>query len=220
MFKAILFTQWRWGRVLVATCVVAGFAIPVFSVRNAGGGSWNGPMWNALDLLASMQSYGPIYVLLAGFAGIALSTSAWAPDHAGRHVYALSLPLARWHYVLLRYGSGVVLLVPVSLALWIGALVASVSTPLPTGLHAYPGALALRFALASVLSFSVIFAVASGTKRSAGYALAVLLGLVLADLLISLFGGTPVVIESTLGWLFSSSGVFGIFTGRWMLIDV
>jgi hypothetical protein len=135
-------------------------------------------------------------------------------------VYALSLPVPRWHYALQRFGAGVLLLAAPALALWLGALLASATATIPPGLQAYPGALAVRFTLALGVAYAVFFAITAGTTRTAGYVLAILGGIVVVQVLAIAAGFEvrliPFVGDRLLLW----PGPLEIFSGRWMLIDV
>jgi hypothetical protein len=218
MFRMILFTQWKWSRLVLLLGVLAAFAVPLFSVQSAG--DPNQTAWEARRLLSAVGSWGVAYPLLATVIALALAMAAWGPDHRGRHVYALSLPVPRWHYALHRFGAGVVLLVAPALALWLGALLAAASATIPAGLHAYPGALAVRFALALGVAYAVFFAITAGTTRTAGYVLA-LVGAVIVVQLVALAAGFDVTLLPFLGdRLIMWPGPFEIFSGRWMLIDV
>ena len=135
-------------------------------------------------------------------------------------MYALSLPVERWRYVLLRYGSGALLLVAPILSMWIGALLATASVELQVGLNAYPNSLALRFALAVFLSYSIFFAISSGTSRTAGYILTVIGGVVIAELLLNAVGAPAQLIDPLLNGVLNWPGPLEVFTGRWLLIDV
>src|SRR5205823_857995 len=110
-----------------------------------------------------------LYPVLAAALGLLVAIATWAPDHRGRHVHALSLPLPRWRYVLLRFGAGATLLAAPIVAVSAGALLATWSATIPAGLQGYPGALAIRFALAVLVAYAVFFAVSAGTARTAGF---------------------------------------------------
>ena len=147
MFRVILYGQWKWSRIVIVLGTVAGFALPILSVQ----GATSDPA-RALrpgELLSIVQSWGVLYPVLAATIGLLVAIATWAPDHRGRHVLALSLPLPRWRYVLLRFTAGLVLLVPTMLGVFAGAVLASASATLPPGLEAYPMALAIRFAFAA-----------------------------------------------------------------------
>ena len=118
MFRMILSTQWKWSRLAVVLGAVAAFALPVLSVGQFGG---TGPSrWEVQAMLGSIQAWGVLYPVLAIVLGVSVAALAWTYDHRGRHVYALSLPVPRWHYVLLRFGAGAVLLAGPVIALWAG----------------------------------------------------------------------------------------------------
>jgi hypothetical protein len=171
-------------------------------------------------LLLLLRSWAILYPLLAGLLGLLVAMAAWAPDHRGRHVHALSLPLPRWRYVLLRFGAGLTVLVPPAAALLAGALLATATAAIPPGLHGYAWALGLRFALAVLVAFSVFFAISGGTARTAGIILSVLALLVVAQIMSSAAGVELDLLgpmqQAFLRW----PGPLAIFGGRWMLIDV
>jgi hypothetical protein len=218
MFRMMLLSQWKWGRLVVALGTVAAFALPVLSVGQFG--REQASRWEVQAMLSSIQAWGVLYPVLAAGLALLVATLTWSPDHRGRHVYALSLPVPRWHYVLLRFGAGAVLLLGPVVALWAGALVASAAAAIPPGLHAYPGVLALRFGLAVLVAYAVLFAVSSATARTAGYVLAALGGLILVEVLVSVAEVNVHILGPVLIRLFIWPGPLEIFTGRWMLIDV
>ena len=218
MFRQILLTQWKWSRLLVLAAAVAAFAIPVWSVQALGGdiGGWR----DGQAVLRSMRGYGGLYAMLAGGLGVAIAISSWSLDHRTRHVYALSLPVDRWRFALMRFGGGAVLLLIPALALWISALVATASVDIPPGLEAFPTSIALRFAFAALVSYAIFFACAAGTVRTAGWVLG---GITVIVLLLAFAEPLhlPVIFHDALERvLFTWPGMFEVFTGRWMLIDV
>ena len=217
MFTQILASQWKWTRLIIVAATLLAFAMPMLSVRNVDlMGSWA----EAQSLLGSMQVWGIFYAMLSALLGLLVGTTAWTPDHRGRHVYALTLPVARWHYVLMRLGAGVVLLTAPFVAVWVGGMLAAASIAIPPGLHAYPGALAMRFGLSSLVAFAVFFSIASGTTRTAGFVIGALGVLVVGDLFGEMLNKDLNLLQNVVLFLFPSPGVFEVFTGRWMLIDV
>ena len=218
MFRMILYTQWKWSRVAVAIGTVAAFALPVLSVGQFGAA--RASRWEVQAMLGSIQAWGVLYPVLAIVVALAVATLAWTYDHRGRHVYALSLPVPRWHYVLLRYGAGAALLTAPALALWAGSLVATGAATVPAGLHAYPTTLALRFALATLVAYSMFFAASSGTMRSARYILAVIGLLIAIDVVTAIAGVNTHIFETVFLRILVWPGPLDIITGRWMLIDV
>lgn len=216
-FRVILASQWQWSRLVVLFGTVAGFAIPVLSVQGASRGGTAAP---ADELLRFLDSWSVLYPLLAGTLGLLVSLAAWAPDHRGRHVHALALPIPRWRYVLLRFLAGVtVLLLPV-LAVQLGAVLAASSASVPAGLQTYPWALGLRFALATLVAFAIFFAISGGTTRTAGLVLVAILLVLLGQVLFSMAGSRFDFIGVVSQAVFNWPGPMAIFAGRWMLIDV
>ena len=108
MFRAILFSQWKWSRLIVVLGTVAGFALPLISLQGAARAD-RSPL-EAEALLHSVQGWGVLYPLLATALGLLVAIATWAPDHRGRHIHALTLPLPRWRYVLLRFAAGATVL--------------------------------------------------------------------------------------------------------------
>lgn len=214
MFSAILFTQWKWSRLPLLLATFAGFAIPLISIQTVSGAYSN------FEVVVGLQAFGIAYPLLAAGLGLLLSLTAWASDHRGRHVYALSLPIERWRYVWLRYGSGLLLLIAPIAAVWAGGLLAIHFSDIPAGLVGYPGSLALRFGLSALLAFTAFFAISSGTPRAAGIVLGLAATLVAIQVLLTAAGLEADLLRPMVDGLFMWPGPFELFTGRWMLIDV
>jgi hypothetical protein len=87
-------------------------------------------------------------------------------------------------------------------------------------LTAYPAALAIRFTLAAILAFTIFFAIAGGSTRTAGYVLAAMAAALVGHWVV---GGATIdidVVGPILERLSDFRGPLGIFGGRWMLIDV
>jgi len=218
MFKSILYTQWKWSRAVVALSVVIAFTLPIMSVQKAGIAEPS--RWEAQELLQAIQMWSVWYAVLAAGVGLLVATTAWAADHRGRHVYALSLPVPRWQYAMLRFAAGALLLAAPLAALWISALLATATAHIPPGLNAYPNALALRFALAAFVAYSIFFAISAGTTRTAGYVLAVIGALIVANVMLDASGLYGNLYELLFDRAITWPGPLEIFTGRWMLIDV
>lgn len=218
MFRQILYTQWKWARLPVLVFVLVGFALPLLTAQAfspSGSQYFGGPFF-----LSQLQGLGIFYPLLAAAIGLVLALTAWAADHRGRHVYALSLPIPRWHYTLLRFGAGAVLILLPALALWLSALIATSVTKLPPGLQAYPTMLTVRFALAALIAFGALFAVSAGTSRAAGIVLGLLAALVLAQLLADMLELKVQILDAVLYRIYIWPGPLEVFTGHWMLFDV
>src|SRR5947199_8676321 len=218
MFHVILYTQWKWSRLIIVLGSLAGFALPIVSVQGAASGDRGALAAGAL--LQTVQSWGVLYPVLAAALGLLVASTTWAPDHRGRHVHALSLPVPRWRYVALRFGAGTALLAAPIVAVVAGALLATWSATIPPGLQGYPVALAVRFALAVLVAYAVFFAVSAGTARTAGIVLALIGGVMLVQVIASVARVDLDLVGKLqllgLNW----PGPPAHFTGRWMLIDV
>jgi hypothetical protein len=218
VFRQILFTQWKWAGIGVVVAGVAAFALPILTVQQAGVAD---PTWlDARALLPVLEEWSRAYPALAMAIGLLLGTTAWSRDHRNQHVYALSLPLPRWHYVLLRYGAGLVLLGVPAVTLWLGSVLAASMASVPPGLQAYPHALGLRFALAALVAYSLFFAISAGTARTAGYVLSIVGVLLVGQLLLQIAGAEANLVTPVFDRMITWPGPFDIFVGRWMLIDV
>jgi hypothetical protein len=217
MFAAILRTQWKWTRGASLVCFVLGFAIPLLSLLALEVGRLE---FSPTVIVRNMQTFGLFYALLSGAAGLASAMFAWGHDHRGRHVYALSLPIPRARYTGMRFTAGALfLLLPVAGVL-IGCLVGIAAVRIPPGLHAYPGALTIRFLLACFVSYALFFAILASSTKAAGYVLGTIVTIVvLLFFLGSLDMGTDAV-KAIAQMLFGDRGLLSVFTGRWMLIDV
>jgi hypothetical protein len=216
MLKAIARIQWKASWHLVVALMLAAFALPIVSVRSG----WSGAQANLPRFLTELELWGLFYPALAGVAAIVIATSIWISDRRGHHIYALLLPIPRWRYVLYRYLGGLVLLLPIVLALWVGAMIATGSLDLPSGLRTFPHALAAKFALVLVLLFGIAFAVAAASRRALGISLRVFgLFIALHIAVIMLRPGTN-LLWSVVSALGTSPGPLAPLSGRWMLIDV
>jgi len=218
MFRVVLYAQWKWSRLVVTLGTIAAFILPALSVQGASRDV--GSPLKAGELLSLVQSWGVLYPVLAAALGLLVAIATWAPDHRGRHVHALSLPLPRWRYVLLRFGAGVVLLAAPAVALLAGAVLATHLAAIPPGLEGYPVALTIRFALAVLVAYAVFFAISAGTTRTAGAILTVIGGLILVQVLASAADVHLDLLTPVQSILLNWPGPLAIFTGRWMLIDV
>jgi hypothetical protein len=229
IFNQTLYVHWKAARWLLLPLVLLCFGLPQLMLRMADtiagtSGGFDSP---SAVFLVLVQGWTPVFPLLALLIGSALALTAWSWDHRGDHVYALSLPLHRREYALLKFAGGALLLVlPVAAAL-AGILSGLLMSQLPAGLQAYPVAFTGRFLLASVIAYAVVFALAAGTMRTT---LIVVLGtiavLVFGSLLMIFLQDalqrpelwTPLdVFDAALNrW----PGPFHVFGGSWLFIDV
>ena len=228
MFKSMLFLHWKQARPGLALAIVASFALPIIAVEGLGRPvGRNAASVDAYRFIAAFDSWLPLFPLLALGVGVVLALSAWNWDHQLKHVYALSLPMTRWEYTLKKLLAGVTLCAAPAAAMWVGAHLAAASIDLPTGLKAYPNELSIRFLFATLISYSVWFALAAGTIRTTAWVVGSCLGfmffgLIANDVLSTYFVyfEQVVVVEEIINWLMHAPGPFEVFTGNWSLIDV
>lgn len=215
MLRAMIRLSWKASWHYIVAFAMAGFALPILSVRNGWQGGSNLPRF-----LIELQMWGLLYPALAAVIGIVLAVSLWASDRRGHHIYALLLPVPRWRYVLLRYLAGLALLLPIALAVWVGAIIATSAIALPEGLRQFSHALGLKFGLALMLLFGLSFALASASRRALGMAFR-LAGLIIVVhvFVLLLYPGTNVLWTIATA-LATSPGPLASLGGRWMLIDV
>jgi len=215
MLRAMIRIQWKSCWHLVIALAVAAFALPLVSVRLGWRGGTNLPFF-----LTQLELWGLFYPGLAVAAAIVLAIGIWASDRRGHHIYAFLLPIPRWRYVLLRYEAGLVLLVPIVLCLWVGAMIAAASVDLPPGLRVFPHALALKFALSLMLLFGFAFAAAAASGRVLGFALRGLGLLIALHIALLLLSSRTNLIGTLVSALATWPGPLAPLGGRWMLIDV
>jgi hypothetical protein len=213
-WRALFETQWKWTRGVLLLISLTTFAIPLLSLRSSA---------TARDdslFITSMQAWSVGYAFAAAGVGLLIGILSWSYDHRLRHVYALSLPIERWRYALMRFTAGLTLIVLPVATLLVGAEIVAHSALVPQTLHAYPVALTLRFAFAALVAYAVFFAISSATARTAGYILAGI-GLLFALQIVLDAAGSRLNLGSYFADLFlAAPGLLAVFGGRWMLVDV
>ncbi len=218
-WRVLLETQWTWTRGILLLGSIVAFTVPLVSLETAAGAA-DAASAKEVAFIGTMQAWSIGYALTAAGIGLLIAIAAWSYDHRLRHVYALSLPIARWRYVLQRYTAGLALLALPTLALLAGAELAAHSAAVPATLHAYPLALTLRFAFATLVAYSIFFGISSATARTAGYVLGVIALIIIAQVVLSSAGSGVNVIGRVSDIVFATPGVLAVFSGRWTLIDV
>jgi hypothetical protein len=224
----MLYLHWKQIRVALIPLVVASFGLPLVAVSGLGASpGMTETSLTTYAIFSLTHFWLPVFPALAVAIGFTLALSAWNWDHRLGHVYALSLPLTRMEYTLLKMGAGMALALLPATAMWLGAHAASAAVALPEGLHTYPNQLAFRFLLAIMVAYSALFAMASGTVKTTlwivgGVSAFVVIGLMSSGIVAARFetlGGTDVV-DAVMRWLTEGSGPMRVFTGNWSLIDV
>jgi len=218
MFMQILWTQFRWTRAILAVSAVALFVLPAVAWRT---GSLPGYEISApLAFMSGFRAVGPILMVVSWMLGFVLVAHPWNVDGAGKHVYPLSLPIGWSRYVAMRFGAGALTLLVPTLALWLGSILALALIEIPATLRAYPGALALRFLLGTMLVYALSFLLQYVAGRRAPLALLlILLGGLSGAFVLSILGfnETLTAVGSALTeW----PGPLAVFASEWKLLDV
>jgi len=227
MLRAMLYVQWRAARWLLVPFVLLAFGLPLLVLGAARRFALEGGELLPERLIALQSEAVFFFPALAALTGFVVALAVWQWDHRTGHVYALSLPVSRPRYVLLRLLAGMALLaIPVA-ALWAGAITAVAATPVPAVLHAYPLAFGLRFLLACLIAYTISFAFAAGTMRTTLVVVIVLvaflsLGTVAVEVTERLTHTTDLYrpIDLLHLALLTWPGPFQVFGGNWLLIDV
>lgn len=227
MFKQLALLQWKTSRfavfILLPLCAGLPFLLVRLAARFADSESTGEA---ALAMLHFVDATSVAFPILAAATGGAIALTAWAWDHRTNHVYALSLPVERWRYALMKMGAGTLILLASAAAVLAGSLLAAALTRLPEGMHAYPLAFTFRFLFAALIVFAVTFAFAAGTTRTtvrifAGLFVVFILGSVVTEIAGRALGMPLPSPASLLGEaLVTWPGPFNVFGGSWMLIDV
>jgi len=217
MFAQVLYTQWKWARTELFVSVLAAFLVPTIVLR-IGYEFVDG--YAISNVLSVVGWTGVFFASLAVGSAFALAWRPYVIDQSLRHVGPLSLPIPWGEFVRLRFVAGATLLLIPAFAVWIGGIVATTASVIPPTLHAYPGGVALRFLLASLVAYSGGFLLQYvAGKHAVRVALFMFFGALVIGLAASTLG-----FESALGKAFDAlinwPGPFSIFNARWMLIDV
>jgi hypothetical protein len=219
MLKQLIRVQWSRVRTPVILVALILFALPLLMIRANGG-----PDSSAVDTvgwwLHSAQVIGHAIPILALVAGLYLGIAAWTDDAKGGHVYALTLPLPRERYVVYRFLAGAVPITVPALCLLAGCLIATASVRLPSGVHAYPIALASRAFLATVVCYSIFFAIAIATRRAVLIVMGLLVTLIAAELIAGMLHLDFDALASAATLLTTWPGPLAILAGHWALFDV
>ena len=217
MFGQVLYTQWKWAKTELFLYVLAGFLIPTIIIRIGfsyvdtyairsvlGVGSYVGVFFTALALLCAFGLAWRPYILDAGL----------------KHVGPLSLPISWSRFVRMRFLAGAALLLIPAIAVWLGGLLATASVTVPPTLHAYPGGLAVRFYLASLVAYAAAFVLQYvAGKHAVRVAIIVFFVIAGGEVLAQLLGYGS-VLAGAWNALTNWPGPFSVFAARWMLIDV
>jgi hypothetical protein len=217
MFGMILRTQWAWTRLSVAVLSVVTFVAPAIVWRFATEQTRGAQP----DLLVyGFGALGPLLSFLALIGAFLLAAQPWTIDAETQHVYPLSLPVSWSRFVAMRFGAGAIFLLLPALGLYVGSLLVLAMIEMPPLLRGYPGALAMRFLLASAVAYAATFALQYlAGRRAAVVALGIMIAIGLTSLATWALGAPDLV--STFGrFLFVWPGPLAVFSEPWTLIDV
>lgn len=216
MFNAILLLQWKSARPWIIASMVAMILLPLISVTRA----WPSDSTEMALFLAELDLWSLLYPAAAIAIGVAMGIVTWHSDRRNDFVYALTLPIARSRYVLLRFGAGMVWLTAIALLLGLAATVAVAMVDVPATLNAHPIRLALKFALAGLAVFATAFAFAALPTRARRIGVRVVLILLAVQFAAVQIDPEANLIRPLVEVLIGPAGPFAALGGRWMLIDV
>jgi len=217
MFGMILRTQWAWTRLTVATISVVAFLMPAIVWRVA---SEQARGAQANLVVYGFGALGPMLSFVALIGAFLIAAQPWVIDAETQHVYPLSLPITWSRFVAMRFGVGVIFLLLPALGLYLGSLVVLAMIEMPPMLRGYPGALALRFLLASAVAYAGTFALQYlAGRRAAVVALGIMIAIGVAAIA-TVAIGTPDLVTSFGRFLFVWPGPLAVFSEPWTLIDV
>ena len=213
MFIAILRSEWRWCRGVLIPGTLAAFLAPLLALRGVAASMM------PVEVMSAVGHWSAVFPLLSLGLSLLIALGCWGPDRRGDHIHALTLPVPRWKYVLLRFGGGALLLGGPMLACLLGALLAAHSISLPTGLAPYPWSFAFRFAASLLAGFSLLFAILSATPKTAALVLGAVVLLTVADLGLGLLLPHTGIGNDVWFLLLNGPGPFALFAARWVLVD-
>lgn len=230
MSMQMLKLHWRAARWPMLPVLIAAFGLPLmagWSTWDSADGAGTLEMMSAWSVIDGAAVWGLSFPVLAAVGGAVIGLCAWTWDHKHDHIYALSLPIARWKYVAIKFGGGTVLVAATTGVFALGAGLSSMLADLPMGLRAYPGSLSIHFFVATQTAFALLFALASGTIRTATIFIGAVIALAIAgqptlDVLGGFWApiGTIDLGQLAHSLLVENDGPLSIFSGNWMLFDV
>lgn len=227
-FREIFFLHWKAVRWILLPFVLLAIGCPMFILRVIQSTPVPNGMARATApmILNYQRGWLGVFPILAFIIGGIVALVAWSWDHQSRHVYALSLPVTRANYALTKMVAGMGIVLIPGVALLLGTMFGLLMTPLPAELHAYPFSFAMRFLLAMLIAYSLIFALAASTVRTTTtIIIGVIVVLVFGSIGVEIVNTathrhlvTPaeIMIDAFMNW----PGPFAVFGGNWAIIDV
>jgi hypothetical protein len=218
MFGQTLYVQWKWNRDLLAFYTFVAFTAPLIilwvALPHLG-------LSSARELVRVGGVVGVTIAVISVCAGMTVAWQGYCVDERIGHIYVLSLPLTRTRALAMRAGAALALLAVPALGVWVGSVLAATQVALPPSLHSYAGALAGRALLAAWLAHACMFALRYSAGRRARAVLFILvIGIGSLGFATEAVPGARSTIVRAAEFLISNPGPFGVFFGRWSLIDV
>ena len=215
MLRTVVWLQWKSAWPWIIASLVAVIALPVASA----GIAWPTDPDQLAFFLAKLDLWSWLYPTLAGVLGVAFAVLTWQADRRGHFVYALSLPLPRWRYVLLRYGATAVWVAVVATALWVAAVGVTSLIAIPETLSVHPHRLAAKFQLAALAVFTAAFAIGAMPEKTRRIGIRFALAVAAVELVMVLLDQEFRFLTPLVRALAGPTGPFAALGGRWMLID-
>jgi hypothetical protein len=216
MFTQILYTQWKWTRSALGLFVVFGFILPLALWRLWGVGN----SYTASTLMRTFEQIGPMLAVVAILGGFVLAVLPWTVDSQTSHVYPLSLPITWSRYVSMRFGAGVLSLIVPTIGFWLGCLATLSLIDVPATMQTYAGSVAMRFFLAALVTYALVFALQYvAGRRAVLYLLVVILVMAIGGTALAVMGQGEIA-RAVARFLFEWPGPLAVFTADWSLIDV
>jgi hypothetical protein len=215
-----LYVHWKAVRLGLVPATLAAFGLPLLVAQGLPHAELVRSTTPTSDALAGTVYWTAFFPVLAALLGALLALSAWNWDHRGSHVYALSLPISRGRYALLKFSAGALLALLPLAGILMGSVLAIVASDVPDGLHAYPLPLAGRFLTSTLVAYAVVFALAAGTIRTTVIVLSVLIAV---PTILSMGQLRPYLGDASVSFWITQAlrfGPFRIFYGNWALFDV
>jgi hypothetical protein len=220
MTKQMLYVHWKAVRLGLLPFVLAAFGLPLVVANGLANSGPAIPTVSTSVALSGVEEWMPLFPILAASIGCLLALSAWNWDHKANHAYALSLPISRQRYAMMKFGAGCALAAIPVFALLLGSGVAMLAVDVPASLNVYPLQLAARFFFGITIVYAILFSLASGTIRTTVIVLSIFIGV---PMLLSTGVFRPLLSDLPVSYWISQAlrhGPFRVLFGNWMLFDV
>ena len=89
MFRVLLYSQWKWSRLVITLGTITAFGLPIVSVQGFARDAAS-PMRSG-EMLSAMQSWGVLYPVLAAALGLAVSAMDEREHHDSRPARSLAI---------------------------------------------------------------------------------------------------------------------------------